>query len=256
MNKITTYFTKENIFIGLIVSVSFLLSSALIGNAITHLRSTDEISVSGTAEKLVKSDAGKWTFSLSRTSREDNYNEVSKAMKDDRDNTIKYLVTRGVAKEDILVQPLSSSKICAKQEDESYADAGKDCRGNFSYSLLQKIVVDSSNVDEIQDLSLNAAQILAVKGITIKTASVEYFYNGLSSLKTTLLSEAMKNAKERADALANSTHSKVGGVKTASQGVFQITAKNSTDVSDYGSYDTSGIEKKVTAVVRASFSVN
>jgi len=43
---------------------------------------------------------------------------------------------------------------------------------------------------------------------------------------------------------------------SATQGVFQITAPNSTEVSDYGSYDTSTIEKTVKAVVSCEFSVS
>jgi len=38
-------------------------------------------------------------------------------------------------------------------------------------------------------------------------------------------------------------------------GVFQVTSVNSTEISDYGYFDTSAIQKKVTAVVRASFSI-
>ena len=70
-----------------------------------------------------------------------------------------------------------------------------------------------------------------------------------------MLEEASKNAKERAEAIAKSTGNKVGNVKSASQGVFQVTQKNSTEVSDYGSYDTSTVDKKITAIVRASFEV-
>ena len=36
-------------------------------------------------------------------------------------------------------------------------------------------------------------------------------------------------------------------------GVFQITPRNSTDVSDYGINDTSSREKDVTAVVTVTF---
>jgi hypothetical protein len=38
-------------------------------------------------------------------------------------------------------------------------------------------------------------------------------------------------------------------------GVFQITARNSTEVSDSGIYDTSSLEKDITAVVPLSFAV-
>jgi hypothetical protein len=38
-------------------------------------------------------------------------------------------------------------------------------------------------------------------------------------------------------------------------GVFQITPRFSTEVSDYGVNDTSSLEKDVTAVVRVTFSI-
>jgi hypothetical protein len=70
-----------------------------------------------------------------------------------------------------------------------------------------------------------------------------------------MLNEATKNAFERAEAIAKSTGNHAGAVITASQGVFQITGKDSVDAQDYGIYDTSTIEKKITAVVRVSFKV-
>jgi hypothetical protein len=38
-------------------------------------------------------------------------------------------------------------------------------------------------------------------------------------------------------------------------GVFQVTAPNSIDISDYGTYDTSSVRKQITAIVRASFTI-
>ena len=70
-----------------------------------------------------------------------------------------------------------------------------------------------------------------------------------------MLNEATKNAFERAEAIAKSTGNHAGAVITASQGVFQITGKDSVDAQDYGIYDISTIEKKITAVVRVSFKV-
>jgi hypothetical protein len=53
----------------------------------------------------------------------------------------------------------------------------------------------------------------------------------------------------------HSIGAKVSKLTSLSSGVFQVTARNSVEVSDYGSYDTSTIAKKVTATVRADFSV-
>ena len=38
-------------------------------------------------------------------------------------------------------------------------------------------------------------------------------------------------------------------------GVFQVTRRNSTEVNDYGMYDTSDRDKEVTGVVRITFAV-
>jgi hypothetical protein len=48
----------------------------------------------------------------------------------------------------------------------------------------------------------------------------------------------------------------VGRVRDAKTGVFQITSRNSTDVSDSGIYDTSSIDKDITAVVSVTFGID
>ena len=70
-----------------------------------------------------------------------------------------------------------------------------------------------------------------------------------------MLGEASKNAYERAERLAGNTGSEVGTLQSASQGVFQITSRNSTEVSDYGSFDTQSRLKAIKAVITAEFSV-
>ena len=49
--------------------------------------------------------------------------------------------------------------------------------------------------------------------------------------------------------------SNVGVVKRVNTGVFQITVPNSTRVSSWGSYDTSTINKDITAVMGVTFGV-
>ena len=47
----------------------------------------------------------------------------------------------------------------------------------------------------------------------------------------------------------------LGRLQSVSAGVFQITAPNSTDTSGEGVYDTSTIDKDVTAVVNLTFAM-
>ena len=71
-----------------------------------------------------------------------------------------------------------------------------------------------------------------------------------------MLGEAAKDAKVRAEKIAASTGNSIGAVRSARMGVMQITAADSTEVSDAGISDTSSIDKDVTAVVNVSFAVN
>jgi hypothetical protein len=70
-----------------------------------------------------------------------------------------------------------------------------------------------------------------------------------------MLSEATADARQRAEQILKSAGSRLGPVRSVRTGVFQITRPHSTEVSDYGMYDTSTIEKDITAVLTLSFAV-
>jgi hypothetical protein len=92
-------------------------------------------------------------------------------------------------------------------------------------------------------------------GIEFISEAPQYFYTKLDALKIEMLSKATANAKERAENMVNATGNKIGFMRSAKMGVFQITPVNSTEVSDWGVNDTTSLEKKVTAVVNASFAI-
>ena len=56
--------------------------------------------------------------------------------------------------------------------------------------------------------------------------------------------------------LLAATGGSLGKLRGVDVGVFQVTSPNSTEVSDYGVYDTSTLQKDVTAVVNVTFSLN
>ena len=70
-----------------------------------------------------------------------------------------------------------------------------------------------------------------------------------------MLREATKDAKRRAEEIASSSGNQIGAIRSARMGVFQITPANSYDISDYGVNDTSSLEKKVNAVVKAEYTI-
>jgi hypothetical protein len=110
-------------------------------------------------------------------------------------------------------------------------------------------------VAKIATVAREATELIN-QGILIESSAPRYYYTKIGDLKVEMLGEAAKDAKERAERIASSTGNSIGSVRSAKMGVLQITAADSTDVSDYGVYDTSTVEKDMTAVVNASFAVN
>ena len=249
-------FTNNQAAFGFVLGISAIIASLIIGNAIRDMRTRDTISVTGSAEKIVKSDAGKWTLYVTRQATTENYNRVAKQIHDDTEVVQKYMIKKGIDEKGITFSPLVSTEICQQQNQSTYDGNGKQrCSGVYTYSLSQVITIETGDVDMLKTLSLTAALDLTDNGMQVVTQSVEFFYSKLADMRSDLISLAGKDARVRASALAKSGGNSLGSITDASQGVFQVTQVNSTEVSDYGTYDTSSIEKKITAVVRASFRV-
>ena len=71
----------------------------------------------------------------------------------------------------------------------------------------------------------------------------------IADMKVDLLGDATADARRRAETIAAQAGCRVGEVRTARMGVLQVTEPDSTDTSSQGVYDTSTIDKDVTAVV-------
>ncbi len=67
--------------------------------------------------------------------------------------------------------------------------------------------------------------------------------------------EASKDARARADEIVRNSGGSIGSVRDARMSPLQITRPDSTQVSGEGMYDTSTIDKDVTAVVTITFGV-
>jgi hypothetical protein len=72
-------------------------------------------------------------------------------------------------------------------------------------------------------------------------------------MRVELLSEAIKDAKARAEAIAKESGRQVGELREATGGVVQVLSQGGVDISDSGSYDTESLNKEVMVTVRATF---
>ncbi len=233
-----------------IVGVSFVATAAVVGDTFYRVKSLgNTISVTGSAERTIVSDTAKWTARVTRSAALDGVKEASAALRADVARTVDLLHAGGVKDEQITVQPMNVYPNYSGNE-------GRYGAGTLiGYTLDQRIIVESSDVKGVTSLAQDVPSKLLQGGAIASTDSLEYYYSKLGDLKLEMLAEATKNARDRALRIVGSTGSSLGQLQSAGMGVFQVTSVNSTEISDYGAYDTSTIQKKVTSVVRASFLV-
>jgi hypothetical protein len=249
----------ELVVLGLFLAAAIFGGAYVASNSFYKVKALDSvISVTGSSQRKITSDTVKWRTSFTRTVDADGLKTGNDAMKSDLSLVLKFLKDNGVQDKDITVKPMDTNTLYQNDGNGGgYYDkwgGGQITSKIAGYTFRQEIEVNSTEIEKITKLSQESSALVG-QGITFSTISLEYFYSKLSELRIEMLSEATKDAKLRAEKIAESTGAKVDSLRSASMGVFQITAPNSTDVSDYGMYDTSSIEKQITGIVRASFSL-
>ena len=93
------------------------------------------------------------------------------------------------------------------------------------------ITVCTSDVDAVLTLMSRQSELLK-KGIVTGGANqwenpVEFKYEGLNGIKPEMIEEATMNAREAAEKFAKDSDSRLGKIKTASQGTFTIENRDS-----------------------------
>lgn len=241
------YFKNIERFQLLIIGIFFSLCLVISTSIISHTLSRSGIEVTGSAVEIVKSDLASWNLDITAASKSKKaaFDKVVK----DKAVVVDYLHSKGFTDQEIDIKNVVSSPIYKVSPD-----TGEMLNEIDRYEVSQTLRITSNNITLVKDVSLDAANLLT-RGIDIQSNPPEYFYTKLSDLKVKLLNEASEDAKKRAKAMLKSTHNRVGGIKSVKTGVFQITTPNSTEVSDYGIYDTSTIDKKVTAVTQVTFRI-
>jgi hypothetical protein len=222
-----------------------ILLATLVGSYVFYqVKSFDNtLTVTGSASKQVTSDHVKWVGSISRITKINTLKEGYADMAKDLANVQDFLKSKNISAEQIVVSP-----VLMDQNYDQVQGAEK------TYTLRQTIDINSSDVNGITDIAKNITPLID-KGVIFSTSSLEYTYTKLPEERVAMLADAIADAKARAAKLAESSGKKVGQIKSASSGVVQVMSANSLDVSDYGSYDTSKIDKSIMLTVKASFTL-
>lgn len=233
---------------GVALAIGLVLAAIIGGWAFVKAKRGDQtIVVTGSARKRIKSDLVIWTSGVSyqAATLADAYRSLSENVP----RVKAYLISKGIPEDQITISSISSQTLHARDSN------GQDTGQITGYSLRQELEVRSNDVYKIEKIAREATELIN-QGILLESMAPAYHYTKLGEEKITMLAEAAKDAKLRAEKVAESTGSSIGSVRTARMGVLQITPADSNEVSDSGMNDLSSLEKDITAVVNVGFAID
>lgn len=230
----------------LFLMIGIIVAAFIIAWGFGNIQDNSEtITVKGYAEKLIKSDYVVWSITIN--ARSSTLAETYSILTRNKKRIKEFLQQNGFENDKIDESSLNNLTIY------DYTERG-DQVGVKGYQMSQNLTVSSKDLEKIKGLSLSINNLLS-EGIDFVSNPPEYYISNIGKYKIEMLGEALRDAQARAQAIAGSVGNKVGGIKSARQGIFQITAPNSTEISDWGINDVSSIEKSIKSVVDATFYV-
>jgi hypothetical protein len=232
------------ILFGLVLGLCIIIASGIASYTFFYVRTKgDTLAVTGSVKQLVTSDLAKWTGAFQRNIPQEDLKAGYAQMKQDEEKVLEFFKGYGYAESDVLISPVFME-----------APFQYDPNAPKEYILRQNVQIQSNDVNKVTEMTKNT-QALIDEGVIFSTYTLEYYYTKLPELRIELLGDAVEDAKLRAQAIAESTGLKVGTIESANAGVVQVLMVNSTEISDYGAYDTSTIEKEVMVTVTAIFNL-
>jgi hypothetical protein len=235
------------VFWGMVAIAIALTGGAIIGSsALRSLRASDSLTIIGSAKRPIQSDYVVWQSSVS--TQQPTLQQAYQDLKRYSERVIAYLQSQKISNDAISLSAIATEAI------PEYIN-GNPTGKTLAYKLTQRFEVKSKDVNGIAKVAQSSTDLIN-EGIPFVSDAPQYLYTELSQLRVEMIAEAAKDAKSRADAIASVTGSRVGVVRRAETDAFQITPRFSTEVSGGGVYNTTTIDKDITAVVSITFAVD
>lgn len=204
------------------------------------------ITVKGYAEQPITADRGAWSASV--VIRDADRTAAYVQLEKDRAKLLDMLREYKFDADMVRWQPV--------EIDTLYA---RDVKGNRTnqielYVISQQFSIEASDVHLISQVARKAGTLIG-DGVELQADDPQYLYTKMDQKKLHMIAEATTNARTRAEQLVKHSNSQLGPLRSASQGVFQITPAYSTKVSGSGYNDTSSIAKAIKAVVTVEYAI-
>lgn len=244
MARPRTYAVPE-LFLGLLaISVAIVITSDQVTDTIEERRRVDDkISVTGSAREPITANLVRWTLVVS--SEAPTAARAARTLRGHVTEVRAFLREAGIPADAVSAAVVTSERVVLQLSRR---------RKLIRHRVTQQLEVGTRDIDAVEPVATRVGELIE-RGIGVSAGPLRYLSTELTQAKLDALEAATEEAHRRAEILVKGLGGKLGRMRSSSLGVYQVTPRDSTDVSDYGINDTSSREKDVTAVVTATFAV-
>lgn len=208
----------------IVMSIAIIVLGSMLPIAVKDFRAFDRtVTVKGLCEREVEADKVIWPINYRVASND--LSDLTAKMESNRRTIVQFLKDGGIDESEIT---FSAPKISDKYSQEC---VGTDNR-RFRYISQNVITVSTEKVSKVQPLTTRVQELLKA-GVIVSSENywddnIQYLFEGLNEIKPDMIHEATANARVAAEQFATDSDSKIGKIKTASQGTFSIENRDAT----------------------------
>lgn len=203
---------RKNYILGVsIILAAFVLGVMLVWTVRTLKSFDDTVTVKGLCEREVPAD--RVVLRISYTAQDNSLIDLRSKVENNDQAIVNLIKKAGIAENEI--------KYTTASFNDRYDDYYVSENIKFRYNAHQTISIFSSNMDAVRKLQ-NTIDGDLLKQDILSNTYASYEYNGLNEIKPSMIAESLEKARESAEEFAKNSHSKIGKMRTASQGYFDI----------------------------------
>ncbi|WRH77295.1 MAG: SIMPL domain-containing protein [Sphingobium sp.] len=206
-----------------LIAIGLVAGGWLMGDGLVRMKQADRaVTVRGLAEREVTADLATWTISYSAKAGD------LQTAQSDLDGDTRAIRTffgeLGFKGDDL--QPTGAN---VSQYNEN---------GVATYTVKQRLSLRTTDIGKAQ-AAVKRQFDLVKQGVELEEGSgMSYTFTKLNSIKPEMVAQATRDARKSAEQFAKDSGTDVGSIKSATQGYFEVTARDGDASGGWGVSDT------------------
>ena len=217
----------------LLLALGMVAGGYLLGDGLLRARDADRsVTVRGLSERDVVADLATWTLGYSAQGSD--LAAVQADIASDMATIREFFSSLGAG-----ANTLQPAGVNVSQYREQ--------NGRPNITIRQRLVFRTPDI-ALASRAVERQFDLVAGGVVLEDGSVSYTFTDLESIKPAMVAEATRDARRAAEQFASDSGTRVGAIRTATQGYFSITARDGE-----GGFGADTPNKKVRVVTTVTF---